>query len=59
MCPACKENKIDAPHVDCINKLMININAFEKEVREKAILRVKFEGMDKDDALVKSDSEYY
>jgi len=38
---------------------MIKIIAFEKEVRDKAILRVKFEGMEKDDALVDKNSPYF
>ena len=59
MCPACKENKIDAPHIEPINKLMLSINSFEKEVREKAILRIKFEGMDKDEELKNANSVYF
>lgn len=50
-CPTCKENKIDAPHVPKINNLMIEINKFEAEVKEKAVQRAKFENMMNDPPL--------
>lgn len=50
-CPQCKSKKIDAPHCPAIHKIMTQINAFEIEVKKKALERGKFEDLDKDPDL--------
>ena len=59
MCPTCKENKIDAPHVPRINSLTIEINKFEVEVKEKAVQRIKFENMHNDQDLKDPSKPYF
>jgi len=50
-CPQCKSKKIDAPHCPEIHKIMTQNNAFEIEVKKKALERGKFEDLDKDPDL--------
>jgi E3 ubiquitin-protein ligase MYCBP2 len=58
-CPTCKENKIDAPHLPILNSVIVEISSFEKEVREKAKQRIKFEGMHNDAPLKDPSSPYF
>lgn len=57
-CPQCKV-KIEALLCPAINDEMEKINAFEIEVKKKALERAKYEGIDKDDRLVLKGDFYY
>lgn len=58
-CPQCKSIKISAPHCPAISQQTNEINKFEQEVMEKSLLRIKFEGLDKDPRLSDPKDEYY
>lgn len=58
-CPQCKSIKIDAPHCPPIFKLTSEIGAFQEEVQKKALLRIKFEDLDKDPRLQDPNDDFY
>ena len=58
-CPQCKSIKIDAPHCPPIFKLTSEIGVFQEEVQKKALLRIKFEDLDKDPRLKDPNDDFY
>lgn len=58
-CPQCKSLKIEAPSCPQIQILTSEVNKFEVEVKEKALTRVKFEGLEKDPRLADPNDEFY